>query len=197
MKTTSIDTRQSILHVALKTFAEKGYAGASVQEIVDAARVSKPALYYHFKNKADLYRAIVDRAFEERLRLMREAAARKGDLAGQLTEIGAASFKFIAKNRELMRLAFASAFAARGEVPHEARCVQRAKCNLEFIRGLIQQAVARGELGRRFDAEELAMGFAGIMNFYVMGYLVGALPSLTARTAQRIVRLFLSGAQAS
>ena len=46
------DTRKLILRAALKQFANAGYAATSVQQIVDDARVSKPALYYHFADKA-------------------------------------------------------------------------------------------------------------------------------------------------
>ena len=197
MSSTANGTREHVLRAALKRFAEKGYAATSVQEIVDAARVTKPTLYYYFENKAGLYRALVDWAFEERYRLMQEAVARGGNLAQQLTEICTASFQFIQKNRELMRLAFATTFAARGEVPTEAQCCKRGQRNFEFIHGLIKQAVARGELTRQFDPEELAMGFAGIVNFHVMAYLIGARSSLSARNAQRIVGLFLAGARPS
>ena len=144
------DTRQLILQAALKLFAEKGYAGTSVQEIVDAARVTKPALYYHFQNKADLYRALVDWAFEERFHLMQEAARQDATLGRQLANICAVSFEFIRKNRDLTRLAFATAFAARGEVPDEAQCFRKGKRNFDFIHDLIKKAVARREVGRQF-----------------------------------------------
>ena len=58
-------TRQHILRAALKHFANSGYAAASVQEIVDDARVSKPALYYYFQDKAGLFQALVDEAHDE------------------------------------------------------------------------------------------------------------------------------------
>ena len=71
------NTRSQILRAALKKFAHAGYAGTSVQDIVDAACVTKPALYYHFQSKAGLYQALIDYAHDERLRLMQEAVARE------------------------------------------------------------------------------------------------------------------------
>jgi AcrR family transcriptional regulator len=189
------DTRGDILRAALNRFAEKGYAGTSVQEIVDAASVTKPSLYYHFKNKADLYVALLDWAFDERYRLMEEAVAKGGALAAQLTEICAASFEFIRKNPELMRLAFATTFASRGEVPAGARCFQRGKRMFDYLPGLIEQAVARGELRSHFESQEMALGFVGMMNFHVMVFLIGAENPLNRRAAERIVELFLQGAQ--
>src|SRR2546430_17353663 len=70
MLTSDSTTRQQVLRAALKKFADCGYEGTSVQDIVEAAKVTKPTLYYYFGNKADLYQALVDYAHDERLRLM-------------------------------------------------------------------------------------------------------------------------------
>jgi len=68
--TTDSSTRHQVLHAALKKFADCGYEGTSVQDIVETARVTKPTLYYYFGNKAELYQALVDYAHDERRRLM-------------------------------------------------------------------------------------------------------------------------------
>src|ERR1700741_1558819 len=81
------ETRDEILQAALKRFAHSGYAAASVQQIVDDAKVSKPALYYHFRDKAGLFQALVDEAHDERYRLIQTAIARTGDLKNQLVEV--------------------------------------------------------------------------------------------------------------
>lgn len=191
----AVDTRQQIMNAALRRFAEQGYAGTSVQEIVDDARVTKPSLYYHFRNKADLYHALVERAFEERHRLMLAAVGRGGTIAEQLTEICAVLFKFVGRHRDLMRMAFATSFAARGEVPDEAGCFQKGLRNFEYLRGLFTTAVTRGDLNRDFDAEELAMGFVGLMHLHIMAYLIKARGLPNRRTAERMVKLYLTGAR--
>ena len=68
------DPRQRLLDAGLKQFANRGYAGASVLDIVQDAKVTKPTLYYYFESKEGLFQALVDQAMDERLRLMREAA---------------------------------------------------------------------------------------------------------------------------
>jgi TetR/AcrR family transcriptional regulator len=50
--------RADLLQVALTLFSERGYNGTSVQEIVNLAGVSKPTLYYFFKNKQGIYAAL-------------------------------------------------------------------------------------------------------------------------------------------
>src|SRR5690242_773926 len=153
-----LDTRQLILRAALKRFADAGYAATSVQQIVDAAKVSKPALYYHFTDKAGLFRALVDQAHDERYRLMQEAAKRGTSVAEKLEEMVASIFKFSLENQALMRLAFATAFAAPGEIPEGLKCHEKGCRNFDFIRSLIEEGQRAGELEQRFDPDDLAMG---------------------------------------
>lgn len=187
-------TRQQLLHAALKSFARSGYAATSVQEIVDAAEVSKPVLYYYFSDKAHLFRALVDQAHDERYQLMQAAAERGRTVAEKLEEVLAALFEFSLRNRELMRLAFATAFAASGEVPGRLHCREKGRRNFEFIRSLIELGQASGELDRGFSADELAMGIYGQLNSYVMVRLLVPDCPLDRQTAKQIVRLFLEGA---
>ena len=188
------DTRQHILQAALKLFADGGYAATSIQQIVDGAKVSKPALYYHFADKAALFQALVDRAHDERYQLMQDAARRGRTVAEKLVEVVTEVFAFAVGNRELMRLAFASAFAAPGEMPQQGHCREKGKRNFEFIRSLIEEGQGRGELNRQFASEELAMGVYGPLTTYVMVGVLLAGCQLDRRTAERVVALFLQGA---
>jgi AcrR family transcriptional regulator len=67
----SATTKRALVEVALELFAEKGYAGTSLDEIVAGARVTKGALYHHFKGKQELFEAAfvsVEDAAAERIR---------------------------------------------------------------------------------------------------------------------------------
>jgi AcrR family transcriptional regulator len=182
------------LRAALKSFARCGYAATSVQHIVNGAQVSKPALYYYFEDKAELFQALVDQAHDERYQLMREAAERGQTMAEKLEEIVAAVFEYSVRNRELMRLAFATAFAAEGEVPGGRKCCKKGRRNFEFIRSLVKEGQTSGELDRCFSADELAMGIYGQLNTYVMVRLLVPDCPLDRQAARQIVRLFLEGA---
>ena len=190
------ETRRHILRAALKHFANAGYAATSVQGIVDDAKVSKPALYYYFRDKAGLFQALVSEAHDERLQVAQQAAARGRDFRGQLVEILAALFDYFHQNRELTRIAFATAFAAPGEVPPDLLYLDRCQRNLEFIRSLIKRAQVEGELGDRFDSRELAYGFYGQAHLYIAAHLLMPNYRLNRRAAERIVDLFLTGAGA-
>jgi len=57
-------TRDAILAAAAREFAARGYAGAGVDRIAREAGVNKAMIYYHFKSKGGLYRAILRNLFE-------------------------------------------------------------------------------------------------------------------------------------
>src|SRR6187402_2375561 len=59
-------TRAELLATATEVFAERGYDGASVEEIAERAGYSHGAVYSNFAGKADLFLAVFDRYMEER-----------------------------------------------------------------------------------------------------------------------------------
>lgn len=58
-------TRRALLDAARSLFAEKGYHGTAAEEIVRRAGVTRGALYHHFEDKKDLFRAVVDEMEDE------------------------------------------------------------------------------------------------------------------------------------
>ncbi len=69
-------TRQDLLQHARKVFAQQGYAEASTDAVVRRAKVTKGALYHHFANKLELYRAVVEDMERELVAHMARAADR-------------------------------------------------------------------------------------------------------------------------
>jgi AcrR family transcriptional regulator len=56
------DTRESLLSAARALFAAQGFDGTGTEQIVVEARVTRGALYHHFRDKADLFRAVMAQA---------------------------------------------------------------------------------------------------------------------------------------
>ena len=59
------DTRQALVDTARRLFTEQGYAATGTEKIVAAARVTRGALYHHFRDKTDLFRAVMEQIAQE------------------------------------------------------------------------------------------------------------------------------------
>src|ERR1700741_3716615 len=64
--------RAQLIEVGRTVFAERGFEAASVEEIAERAKVSKPVVYEHFGGKEGLYAVVVDREMERVVSLIAE-----------------------------------------------------------------------------------------------------------------------------
>jgi AcrR family transcriptional regulator len=62
--------REAVMEAATELFAERGYAGVSIQEIAHAAHTHKTTVLYHFGTKEALYTAVLDEALEKIAQVM-------------------------------------------------------------------------------------------------------------------------------
>ena len=190
------DARARILAAAERQFAEGGYSGTSVGDIIQATGYTKPTLYYHFGSKEGLFRAILERAHQQCFELMEQAARKSLHVPEQLTEILAALFEFLRHRKDLTRLAFAAAFAAPRELPREPRDIARRRQYFDYFHSLVKRGMDEGVLDRDLASRELAYGIYGALSFHLMANLVLPGTPLNRRTAERIVSLFMKGANA-
>src|SRR5258708_27604874 len=75
----SAATRAVLLKIARRFFAERGYADTATEEIVQRARVTRGALYHHFKDKQDLFRAVLHEEQSKVAAKCTAAAAKESD----------------------------------------------------------------------------------------------------------------------
>ena len=76
--------KESILLTAARHFSEKGFEGASMEEIAAEVGVTKPAIYYHFKDKAALYEAVLLYRLEGLAKAVEQAVAEADGAEGKL-----------------------------------------------------------------------------------------------------------------
>ena len=189
------NARQSILTSAIAIFARKGYAGASVQDILQATRLSKPTLYYYFKSKARLFRAILDFAYDESFRLMQAGVEKQTRCEKRLVEVACAVFAFAQDHQSLIRLVFATVFAAPEEIPPDSMDSAKRRRNFEFVLKIVRDGQQAGELDSSYDPVELTHGIFGAISHQTRTHLLEPQGALDRRRAERVVALFLDGAR--
>lgn len=97
--------RALIEEAAAKLFAQHGYAGTRLQDIAQAAGVTKPMLYRHFASKKALHLALLAGHWEE-LRAQIVGSVKEGPLRPQLPRILDAWFAYVQKRPYAWRMLF-------------------------------------------------------------------------------------------
>lgn len=86
---TEHESKVQILTAAMTVFAQKGFAKASMNDIVRASGLSKGGVYWHFKSKDALVTAIFDQFFEEQLALLEAVIVGEGTAVAKLQQLAA------------------------------------------------------------------------------------------------------------
>ena len=95
--------RQQLFAVARERFSQQGFHATSMDEIAEAAGVTKPVLYQHFPSKRALYVELLEETGRELLRMLADATARAGT-PRERVELGfRAYFDFAVGNRSAFR----------------------------------------------------------------------------------------------
>jgi AcrR family transcriptional regulator len=85
-------TRSHLLDAAARVFARQGFDGASIDDIAAAAGFTKGAVYSNFKNKEDLFLALIDRRTEQQIAAVRTTLEETSSLTGEERSIRFADF---------------------------------------------------------------------------------------------------------
>jgi AcrR family transcriptional regulator len=109
----SATTRQALLDAGRTLFAERGFAGASQEEIVESAGVTRGALSHHFGTKRGLFLAVVHDVQGDVAELIGQAAMEGSDPMEQL-RLGCLAFLDAAMDRSVGRIVLLDAPAVLG-----------------------------------------------------------------------------------
>jgi TetR/AcrR family transcriptional regulator len=179
--------RNSILNSAIRLFADKGYAGCSIREICQAAGVTKPVLYYHFRSKEHLYQELMLDIFNQTNKNLLRLSKFRGSLRNRLILYVSTEFRNSKKDPNGVRLLFRMMFSPEGEYPH-FNFVEEFKRERMTIAGLIKE---QNRCGSSHDPEMISTALMGMMLIQILEYLFTGRRSLTRRNAQKLVDLLL------
>ncbi|HLG91581.1 MAG TPA: TetR/AcrR family transcriptional regulator [Acidimicrobiales bacterium] len=118
------ERRRQLAEVAIETFARKGYDPTSMEEIAEAAGVTKPVLYQHFRSKRALYLELLDYVGGQLLEAIGSATAAADSPRRQVEAGFAAYFRFVAEHPWSFRLLFGSGAQRDPEFDAEVRRVE-------------------------------------------------------------------------
>jgi AcrR family transcriptional regulator len=118
------ERRARILDAAARVFADRGYEAASLDEIAEAAEISKPVIYDHFESKKALHIELLELHAGEMLDFMTERAITEETVEGQLAAGLDAFLEFVETHPYAWRLIFRDPTAADAEIEQAQRRVE-------------------------------------------------------------------------
>ena len=104
MTSRSANTKARLFEAALQLISEQGFAGTTVDEIVERAGVAKGTVYYHFKSKSELVEAVIASELEPLAERFALAARSSADPLAQVMAIVRAELEWIRDNRAFAKM---------------------------------------------------------------------------------------------
>jgi AcrR family transcriptional regulator len=148
---------------AIRLFAERGFAGTSLQDIADALGITRPALYYYVKSKDELLAKLAADVAGGSAAQITELAARPDlDAAGKLREIVRLTALRQATQPERFRLLIRSEAELPAELSDAYDTSRRAV--LRTVTDVIEEGIRAGRF-RPVDARIAALGVIGMWNW--------------------------------
>ena len=192
-------TMAEILEVATHEFADKGLAGARIDEIAAATRTSKRMIYYYFGSKDGLYLAVLEEAYR-RMRSI-EADLHLDDLApaAALRRLVEFTYDHHRDNEDFIRLVM-SENIHRAEYLRQSKGIRQLNVKaIDSIRGLYDRGVVQGVFRPGLDPLDIHAVISALTVFNVSNrYTFGTIfdrddPKTKAETLQRehVVQLLL------
>ena len=106
----SSNIAEGILQAAVRLFARKGYEATSTREIVEAAGVTKPMIYYYFKNKEGLYEAVLTRFLSQFALRLRAVVDEPREPRDHLVEVVWAHLEYCREHRDFAKFFYSVFF---------------------------------------------------------------------------------------
>ena len=167
-------TKERILEAAAEVFADKGYYGAAVDDIVRASDSSKGSFYFHFPNKRGIFTALLDHLTDRLVQRVEAAIERSGsDPVQRLEAALQAVLGAFSQRRRLARLLLVEA-AGLGHAADDRLLAVHERFTA-LIERQLEAAVATGQIPPQ-DTALAACAWMGALNEVVLRWLYTGRP---------------------
>ncbi len=182
-------TRENILEAAAQVFRQKGFHGASMQDIAEAVNLQKASLYHHVSSKQEILLALLDRALELLLERISAISSQEIPADQKLRAMIRAYLQLLTENTDLSAVLL---FEHRSlERKQHARHVP----NRDKFEALWRDVLAEGVAAKLFKCDDPALtarAVLGIMNWTLTWYRPSG-PLAIEEIADHYSNLLLNG----
>jgi AcrR family transcriptional regulator len=192
-------TRQSLLDAALTTFSRQGFAATRLEDVAEAAGVTRGAIYHHFGGKTELFLALIEDASSRGSSVIGDAIAQGGSFTAITRRVLERTLTLLEDDHRFREITALSLFNAGG-LPELEPFVrlrrEQARTQVEQIAGFFQAGIDQGMLRGDLPAEAMARAYLGLQNGLAMLWLSNPGLFSIKNEAGRFAEVFLSGVAA-
>jgi TetR/AcrR family transcriptional regulator len=185
--------RERLLAAAIELFDRKGYAATTVREIVAAAGVTQPVLYYYFGNKEGIFLELMGQGFRMFDELAANVRSLRGSARRKIARLCETTFELFEHNIPVVRVMYAMYYGPQHGAPtfdFDAYHKRFQELLVEFV----NEGVAAGEFAAR-RAEELVWAVIGATNIAMEMELCHPEAPVGRAGLVRTLRLVFDGAR--
>ncbi len=183
--------RLRLLASATELFNRKGYAGTTVREIVAAAGVTKPVLYYYFRNKEGIFLDLMREALSQFDALLRESEKSERSAPARLKTLAERMLDLFVAHIEVARLIYSVYYGP----PQGAPAFDMDAYHIRFqeaVLRMVEGGIRRREF-RKGNAEDMAWAVIGAINMAMELHLCHPEKAFGREGLRRLLDVIFSG----
>lgn len=176
---------------ATRLFAAQGFARTTIAEITSAAHVTKPMLYYYFRDKDGIFAAVMDEAYARLDAGLKNIATQTLTASEALAAIAELSCDLARSDPDLSRFSIAAAYGPPGDAPR----IDIERIGMRTFQAFFEAAQAGIDSGElRGEAYEISCALFGAIQLHVMASLVRPeLQLLPPGKGRKVTQLLVAG----
>lgn len=191
-------TRAIVLKAALSVFSAKGYAAATLDDVARAAKVTRGAIYWHFKSKADLYNTLVEEISARGASIVQQAVAEGGTLIDILRRVFVSQCALIEDDKEARAVMELALFKTGLDPELQAGRKKQIDAGNILIAGIadaMKMGVSQGILRDDVDPVDMARAFIAFENGAIQTWLVSSKSFSLKKSAGSFAEILIKGLQ--
>jgi TetR/AcrR family acrAB operon transcriptional repressor len=191
-------TRATVLKAALSVFSKKGYAAATLDDVAAAAKVTRGAIYWHFKGKADLYNTLVEEMSARGASVVQQAIAEGGTLIDILRRVFISQCTLIEDDREARAVMELALFKTGLDTDLHAGRRKQIDAGNALISGIadaMKMGVSQGILRDDMDPNDMARAFIAFENGAIQQWLASPKSFSLKKSAESFADILIKGLQ--
>ncbi len=187
--------RLPIFDAAVKVFAEKGFARATVEEIARQAGIAKGTIYNNYKSKRELFLALLEEGIDRLEAAVNREVARKETVLAKLEALISAQLGFFEEYRDYCKILLSEVWGLGHRWEEQ---VQRLRSGyFQTIRELLEKGQEEGVIRRDLEAETAAAAIFGAVGVAALDRFVFAGEYKYDQSLQTLKQLLLKGVRAT